>query len=262
MPLQRLAVPVLACAVGLIALWMVNREFIVPELAPQIARERQDVVGTRHTGIGFARDEHNVILMARGFNVQARRLERVLILVPDEDAGYVVQADVAVYDPQDRTWRLEGGTRLAESGPRAGEQAGGRGREPINEFPFSLTPEDLLLRRSVEWAGMLSLRQMNALLHSRNLPNRQSVVMHRHIWLTQPMLQLILVGLTLPFFLRREPTSVLVAGGRALLVAGAFFATQFFAHNMEASPWVSLLAWLPILVFAPIAVLQMANLRT
>ncbi len=262
-PLQRLAVPILLCAAVLVGLWMVNREFVLPNFAHMIARHRNDVVGTRARGIDFARDDNDAILTARSINLRAGRLENVVIVEPRSHGSYVIQADAAVHDPQRKTWRLDVGRRIVETAPTDAEsgQFGVR-YEPVSEYAFTLSPEELVLRQSAQWAGLLSLRQMNALLKSRNLPNLASVRMNRHIWLTQPLLQLLLLGLTLPFFLTREPISVLVAGGRALLLTGAFFGVAFCAHSMTASEHAALVAWIPLIMFGPVAVLHMANVRT
>jgi lipopolysaccharide export LptBFGC system permease protein LptF len=190
-------------------------------------------------------------------------LEYVVIAEPVESSGCLIQADAATWDVQRRTWRLESGKRIVP-GAAGGADSPERDiqRQPINEYAFTLAPEELALRQSSEWAGMLSLREMNSLLKSRNLPNLAAVRMQRHIWLTSPLLQLLLVTLALPFFLRREPGSVLAAGGRALLLCGAFFATSFFVQNIVSDQWAAAVAWIPILVFAPVVVLQMANVRT
>jgi hypothetical protein len=187
----------------------------------------------------------------------------VVIVEPREREYHVIQADAAIYHRQRRTWRLEGGRRIVESGVSDPDHATfGLRREPVNEYPLTLSPEELVLRQSSEWAGLLSLRQMNALLKSRNLPNLATVRMQRHIWLTGPLLQWLLLALALPFFLTREPTSVLVAGGWTLLVGGAFFAVQFLAHSTVATQWAALVAWTPILLFSPVAVLLLANVKT
>ena len=263
MPLQRLAVPIMVCSVFLVGLWMVNREFVLPAFAHQIARSRDDVTGTSTTGINFARDDHDAILTANRIRLQQGRLEGVVIVEPQTHGMSVIQADAAIYDPRAKTWRLEAGRRIIEGGQIEpdGREVGLR-REPISEYPFTLSPEELILRQSSQWAGMLSLRQMNALMHSKNLPNLAAVVMQRHIWLTSPLLQWLLLALALPFFLTREPTSVLVAGGWALLLCGAFFAVQFFAHGTMNVKYAELVAWVPILLFAPVAVLQFANVKT
>jgi lipopolysaccharide export system permease protein len=264
MPLQRLAVPVFVCCLGLVGVWMLNREFLLPSFAAKIARDREDVIGTRTRGIDFARDDHKAILRAGVINLAERRLERVVIVEPKTQGSYIIAADAATYDTQRQTWRLEGGRRILESGPPgdSGLLESGIRREPVAEYPFTLTPEELILRQSAEWSSMLSLRQMNELVHSRNLPNLGSIVMNRHIWLTQPVLQMLLLALTVPFFLRREPHSVLVAGGKSLLLSGAFYASGFFAHSMIAAQHAALVAWIPILIFGPIAALLLVNTRT
>ncbi len=264
MPLQRLAAPVFACAALLIAVWMLNREFVLPAFAADIARDRGDVIGIRTRNIDFARDDNKAILRAGAINLNEGRLERVVIIEPKDQGSHIIQADAATYDPRRKTWLLEGGRRVVEvpAAELTGAEQFGIRREPVSEYPFTLTPQELILRQSAEWSGMLSLREMNELVHSRNLPNLAAIVMNRHIWLTQPVLQLLLLALTVPFFLRREPCSVLVAGGQALLLSGAFYATGFFAHSMIAAQHAALVAWIPILIFGPIAALLLSNTRT
>jgi len=263
MPLQRVAVPILVSSVLLVALCGINREFVLPAFAPKIARQRDDLTGQRQAGIALARDDHDAILTARRIHLPERRLDYVVIVEPESQGGHVVQADAAIYDPQRKTWRLEAGKRIvARRGPDGQSLQLGIAREPISEYAFTLAPEELLLRQSSQWAGMLSLRQMNALLKSRNLPNLAAIRMQRHIWLTQPVLQWLLLALALPFFLTREPSNVFAAGGRALALTGAFYAVSFLAQSVLSEQWAALVAWIPILLFGPVAVLQLANVKT
>jgi lipopolysaccharide export system permease protein len=265
MPLQRLAVPVVACSVLLVAVWMANRELLLPELAYKIARKHDDVVTQRTSGVHCARDDNNAILTAVSFFPQEKRLESVYIIEPDAEGAprQLVQADAAIYDAQRHTWRLERGVRKTMYDPLS-EQGLGPSIETdsVDEYPFTLTPEELVLRRDSEWAELLSLRELNALLQSRNLANRPTIDMSRHVRLTQPLLQWILLLLALPFFLVREPANVLAAGGRALLLAGAFFLVAFVAHSIVKGESHALIAWIPILAFGPVAVVQLANVKT
>ncbi len=261
--LQRLVAPILASAVFLAALALANRNYVLPALAPKIARQHDDLTGMRQAGINFAKDDHNAILTARRIYPEQQRLEYVLIVEPPEKGGHVIQADVAVYDAQARTWRLEAGKRIIPASSADSLDADeGIEREPLSEYRFRLTPEELLLRQSAEWTGLLSLRQMNKLLRSENLPNLPAIRMQRHIWLTEPLMQILLLSLALPFFMRREPGSVLAAGGRSLLMCGALFATTFFAHGMITAPEPALVAWSPIFLFGPVAVITLANVKT
>jgi len=266
MPLQRLVAPLAVCSVLLVAVWMANRELLVPRLAHKIARNHEDVITQRTTGVYCARDDHNAILTAVRFLPRAGRLEHVYIIEPDTSGRprHLIQADAAVYDPQRRTWELERGVRKRMHDPLAAPGLG-PAIEPdyVDDYPFTLTPQELVLRRNSEWADLLSLRQLNALLRSRNLANRPSIDMSRHVRLTQPLLQWVLLLLALPFFLARAPANVMAAGGRALVLCGAFFVLAFVAHSVvKQEAYAALVAWLPIFVFAPLAVVQLANVKT
>ncbi len=266
MPLQRLAVPLVACSVLLVGVWMANRELLLPRLAHKIARKHDDVIAQRTSGVHCTRDNNNAILTAVSFQPREKRLERVFIIEPDAEGRprHLIEADYATYNYERKVWELERGTRRTMYEPLAGEGLGPP-IEPqyVDEYPFTLTPEELVLRRNSQWADLLSLKELNALLQGRNLANRPSVNMSRHIRLTQPLLQWVLLLLALPFFLVREPANVMAAGGRALLLTGAFFLVAFVAHGIvKEEAYAGLIAWIPILVFGPLAAVQLANVKT
>lgn len=264
MPLQRLTAPLVVCSVLLVGVWMANREVLLPQLAHKIARKHDDIIVERTSGVECARDDNNAILSAAKFFPRQGRLENVYIIEPQKWGRSLISADAATYDRQSATWRLERGKRTTMYDPMQREGLGPP-IEPdyVDEYAFTLTPQELLLRRNSQWTDLLSIRQLNALLHSRNLANRPAISMSRHIRLTQPLLQLVLVLLGLPFFLVREPTSVMAAGGKALLLCGAFFLVAFVAHSMvKQEAHAALVVWIPILIFGPLAVVQLANVKT
>jgi lipopolysaccharide export system permease protein len=268
-PLQRLIVPLLACSLFLVGAWVANRELLMPRLAPQIARKHDDIIGRRTRSVECARDANNAILTADVFYPRTGRLEGVYIIEPDENSHprNLIQADAAKYDAKRKTWVLERGVRIVMQERRGMEGFDNElQREFLQEYPFALSPEELVLRRDAQWSDLLSLNQLSALLQSPNLPNRRAVDMTRHIRLTQPLLQWILLLLAVPFFLIREPANVMVAGGKALLLTGAFYVVAFIAHGDisvgKNETIAALISWIPILFFGPIAALQLANTRT
>lgn len=261
-PLQRLAAPLLVCAVLLIAVWVANKELLIPQIAHKIARHHDDIAGTRTEGVYFVRDEQGAILNAQHLDPRGGRLTRVQIIVPAAGGvrSRLIDADFAEYDAAAETWRLERG-RLLDLREETDFNRPLR-FDPIAEYPYTHGPEALVLYQRAGWTDMLSLRQMNALVRAGNLPNISAVMVNRHIRLTQPLLQLILLMLALPFFLVREPRSVLAAGGRALLLCGVFLGLTFVAHGIVSDTGAALRAWAPILCFGPLAVLQLANVKT
>ena len=266
MPLQRLAVPIVACSILLVGVWMANRELLLPKLAHKVARKHDDIVGQRTRGIECARDNHNAILIANAFYPKQGRIEGLFIIEPDQNnqPRDLIQADAATFQPEQKTWRLERGLRLNMQDPRDVTGLGpALEREYIDEYKFALTPDELVLRRDSQWADLLSLKQLTALLHTHNLLNRPAIEMSRHIRLTQPLVQWVLLLLALPFFLVREPANVMAAGGKALLVTGAFFLVTFIAQSVvKEEAFAALIAWIPILLFGPLAVLLLGNVKT
>jgi lipopolysaccharide export LptBFGC system permease protein LptF len=264
MPLQRLVVPLVLCSIVLVALWMANRELLMPQLAHKIARNHDDIIVERTRGVPYARDDNNAILSAGKFHLHDNRLEDVYIIEPAERGRHLVSADVATYNAQRGVWLLERGKRVTMYDPIDRQGLGPPIQAQfIDEYPFTLTPEELLLRRNSEWADLLSIRQLNVLLQSQQLPNRPMIVMSLHTRLTQPLLQWTLLLLALPFFLIREPSNVMAAGGKSLLLAGAFFLVSFVAHSVvKEETYAALIAWIPILLFGPLAVVQLANVKT
>ncbi len=265
-PLQRLAAPLLVCSLLVVGLWLANRELLMPALATKIARSHDDLLGRSTGGVYCARDERNAILTALRLHPRAGRIEKVYVIEPGPEGlpGCLIEADAGVYEAARGVWRLERGRRLVlgEAG-RAGELGEPIRYEPVSEYPFLLSPEELVLRQSAEWADLMSLSQMNALLRAGNLANQATIDMARHVRLTTPLAQIVLLLLTIPFFLSREPTSVLSAGGAALVLGGLFFLSTFLAQGaVRDESWAAVAAWTPILIFGPIGVLNLANART
>jgi lipopolysaccharide export LptBFGC system permease protein LptF len=261
MPLQRLAAPILICTILVIALWAINKEFVIPEFAPKIARSHDDISGKRTEGVNFVRDPEQALLTAQRLDPRSGRLERLQIIVPNENGQYdrLIDADAATYDPQADTWRLERGRFVERAAAEFDEPFRW---QPVDEYAYGLTPEQLVLFQKSEWTELLSIRQMNALIATGRLPNLPVIVVSRHVRLTEPLIFFVLVMLTVPFFLNREPGNVLTGGAKAMAVSGAFLAVAFVAHNIISEQGAVIRAWAPILCFGPLAVLQLANVRT
>lgn len=265
-PLQRLAVPILVASAGLVTLWVANGELLVPAFAQKIVRQHDDLGDTRTVEVQCVRDNRNAILSATELYSTRGEMRQVYIIEPNDDGllSYLIQADAAQYDFQRQTWVLDRGRRLLLDPAFAHEELGeGMRWESLAEFDFTLSPEQILLRQSSQWADLMSLRQMNALLETQDLPNLPAVAKARDIRFFQPLLAWILMLLSVPFFLTCAPGNVLVAGGKALLLAGGCFAFTFFAHSIPTgSDMMLLMTSLPVLVFGPVAVLHIFNVRT
>ncbi len=265
-PLPRLAFPVMFSSVLLVGLWVANSELVVPALAHKIARHHDDLSDTREVEVHCVRDDSNAILSAAELYANRGWMRGVYIIEPDEERNpsYLIRADGAAYDRAADTWHLDRGARLLMGEAFTDDELGATIRwEPLDEYAFGLTPEQILLRQSAQWSDLMSIRQMNELLKSDNLPNLPAIAKSRHIRFMQPLMIWTLLLLTIPFFLTCAPANVLVAGGKSMLLGGACFAFTFISHSITTEADNALLAAaLPLLVFGPVAVLNIANVRT
>jgi lipopolysaccharide export system permease protein len=267
--LQRLIAPLLLCSLAIVVVWIANREIIIPSFALKIARERDDYLGARTTGVHCVRDARNSILTAGQLYPRQGKLDRVYIIEPDQHGrpANIIHADSAIWTPTDEdeySWRLENGARISidEDTSVAGLTDDIR-RARVDTYHFGLKPRDLLLRQSAQFAELMSFEQMNSLVQSQNLPNRDSVRRARDVRFTQPFLQIIMLLLVTPFFLRRAPMNVLGASGWALLTGALFFLVTFLSQSFGGEGTLAQLAvGFPLVLFGPIAVLRLANVKT
>jgi len=125
--------------------------------------------------------------------------------------------------------------------------------------PTDLSPQDVVLRRSSGWLDFLSASQLASLLRMRQIPDAERVQMTRHVRFTEPVNNLIMLLLGLPFLVSRQ-RDIKASAGLCVLVVGAFYAFVYICRYIALSPALS--AWLPILVFGGIAAVMMDSIKT
>lgn len=266
LPLQRLAIPVLLTAVGLLLVFVVNREVVIPQFASKIARERDDLIGGRDKGVVLVPDPQGNRLSAERVDLPRRTIEQVNIIVSDPSGKIVecIEADEAVYDDTVRppVWRLVNGRRVELDAAQRLQIGDPVLAEPVTKFAYGYSPEQLLLHQGEQWTHLLSLNQLNQLASNPDKPNLAAIVVARHNRVVEPLSHLVLLVLTIPFFLARGPVSVVAAGGNAVLVGALFLGISAASQSVVSQDHAALRAWVPILCFGPIAAMQLSNVRT
>ena len=260
--LYRVAVPVVIAGVLMNIMLIADQEFIIPRFAHKLARPHDDVEGRRTYDVWFVPDANGALLSAVRFNPRDQMLHRMIVIKPDADGlgSEIIQADRAVYDDRAEEWILERGTRMHWSTGEIGVRP--EGDERVETYPSQLTPDDLLLRQSAQWVQFLSIRQMDRLA-AESGQQAARIMQAKHTRFTQPFVNMLLLLLGVPFFLNREPTRVLVNGAMCLLVTGLCFTVAFLGQHVISLPaYPALPAWLPIMVFGPVAVWFLDSVRT
>lgn len=127
-------------------------------------------------------------------------------------------------------------------------------------YPSDLAPDDLRLRRSTRWLDFMSTSQLNQLLALQRVPDRSMAMLVKSVRITEPINNLVMLLLGLPFILSRE-RNIKASAGLTLLMVGTFYAFIYICRSMTGLPpaWS---AWLPILLFGPVAVVMQDSVKT
>lgn len=144
--------------------------------------------------------------------------------------------------------------KLDEVGQGHWELVGGR-----FFYPSDLSAADLALRQSSRWMEYLSSAQLNNLIEDRKVNDLRPLLLNKHIRVTTPINNLVMLLLVLPFILSRE-RNLKASAGLSVAVAGTFIAFTYACQYLNIQP--ALAAWLPVLVFGPVAVVMFDSVKT
>ncbi|MBI5725187.1 MAG: LptF/LptG family permease [Planctomycetes bacterium] len=125
--------------------------------------------------------------------------------------------------------------------------------------PTDLGVNDMAIRRSGRWLDYMSTPQLTALLRMGKLANPDAVVLMRYIRMTDPINNLIMLLLGLPFILSRE-RNIKASAGLCVLIVLSFYCFIYVCRYIGLPPvWA---AWLPILIFGPVAAVMLDSVKT
>ncbi|MCO6438048.1 MAG: LptF/LptG family permease [Phycisphaerae bacterium] len=268
--LYRVAAPILGFGLATTALLILDTEVLTPRVAHLLARDHDDVDGTRAYGVYFLPDRNGALVSAGRFYPRTQDLRQLLVLrrTPEGNIAQTIEADRATWEPptpQRRVgrWVLERGiqrTRTEHAAAGLGP-TGERFIEPVSYYESDLSPVEIELRQSEGWIRYLSLGQLKRLQES-GLAERDLAVQTRHARVTAPIVGMVLLLLGLPFFLDRSPASVLTDTTKCLVVCGMCYASMFVAQSVRTAEASALPSWIPIFIFATLAMVLIDRVRT
>jgi lipopolysaccharide export LptBFGC system permease protein LptF len=126
-------------------------------------------------------------------------------------------------------------------------------------IPSDLTNEDLTLRQSSRWLDLMSLNTISRLLKRDKVPDRDAAILAKHVRFADPVNNLILLLLALPFILSRE-RNIKASAGLSVLMTGAYFAFIHITRVVGLPPMLA--AFLPIVLFGTVAAVMLDSIKT
>jgi len=280
----RLLWPIIAAGIAVSALYVINQELVIPNIIDHLVAERSASETSGEFKIRYVRDGNNALIYAPRYDPKQEAmladikvaadgqtiLSRQMVSIAQRDARtdenlFFIEAERADYNAARAGWELTGGKRwAATTGDVSGADTGFSAEEPLSFFYSDMDPQTLLRQRRRDFYRYLSFHGISQLLRESALINANvyEVVMHQH--LAKPVLNLVILLLGLPFVVGQEGksyfASIVICIGLFVLVLGTEYVAAEFGSQGHVSPVLA--AYLPVLVFTPVAILCMDAVRT
>ncbi|MFH1717803.1 MAG: LptF/LptG family permease [Planctomycetota bacterium] len=276
--LKRVIGPIVFLALLLTGVLVIDQELIIPPLADKLVRGHDDIPGQETYKVRFISDGKGSLICAQRFDVETSALYHPTILLRGDvsDAGIRkvtgrIDGEKAVFDSKTGRWNL------FSKGPQSGELLPygllyevGSPREPqaIAFYQSDLKAKDIPVRCQSEHKTLLSLRQLTDLesqgTETRDLAQLSS---QKHFRITDPLINLVMLMVSLPILVCRDPKSMKSAVMISFAITGACFVMTFVCKILATEVvfdrvMPALWAWLPVFVFLPIAFIELDSMKT
>jgi lipopolysaccharide export system permease protein len=270
--------PVLAAAIGVSLLAAANREVVMPGIRQHLAIDSKNLGGEQQTLLQSRFDSNDILIGGEKIVPAEQRIIGANFVLPRSLGRYGKQltAGEARFLPANGS--LPSGYLLSDvKAPKA------LLKQPsllLDNTPVVMTPpgNDWLrddqvfvvsslsfefLAAGTTWRDFAATHEMIRELRnpSTDLGADVRVAIHSH--LIQPFLDTTLLFLGLPFVVTRTNRNPFLAIGLCLAVVTVFMLVVLGCQSLGSGGWLTppLAAWLPLLIFAPVAAAMSDTLR-
>ena len=289
---RRVIRPVLASAIVVSSLAVVNQELIMPRIASDLQKTPDDD-GKRKVKVTTREDSEGIVLYGQG---QAHRGHRTVFLFSATIPPAVAEEIVEIQSTQARHipavpgvdlsggWLLHGVKLLSHPRTETYEKVLVKLDDlkglpnPIdlegNVLPGPLPGPIYFLRsdltfdavtRTHDWYQFAATPDLiRALRENFNKPEWNDIEVFLHARIMRPLAALALLGVSLPLVLGGQNRNMFINLGMSLATSGIFYAitfmAQYLASNGAFTP--TLAAWIPLFGFGTLAVARWDTIRT
>lgn len=267
----RLLRPLVAASVLVAILGTANREFGLPKVRDALSKNAQDWLGENGRKCTPRYDiRSDVLISGKATYAKDRRIAEPLFRLPPELAtwGRQIVADNAFYQPASRErpsgYLLRGVRQPANLSKLASVSLG--------DLPVLLSPADRpglardecfvvsvvsfeQLTVGSAWRQNLSSYELVTGIRGQTIEPGADVRLTLHARVVQPLLDMALVFLGIPLVLNRGSRNIFVAAAIGGGLVGGVMVVAMACHALGTNYLLSatLAAWLPLLIFGPVA---------
>jgi len=269
--LHRVARPIVMTAVVLTAFSALNREVIIPRLAPLLTREKGEA-GLRSLGETrqpLTSDAQGRLFYAQKVALDTGRIDGLWAWERDSQGLMTrrITADSAQWDGTQ--WVLTNGRAETRQPQMSASTIPTRTLEAVAALKTDLDPTALKLRRFEGYANNLSTRDLSLLIDNykgQPQPPLQRIEKYERVRfgrVAQYASTVLLLLTCLPFYIRREPGNLVVQ----TLMSAPVTLVGFVATMVGTSAAIpglppQLSVFIPVMVLIPLAIAAVTSIRT
>jgi lipopolysaccharide export LptBFGC system permease protein LptF len=265
--LKRVIGPIIILALLLTGLLVIDQELVIPPLGDKLVRGQDAVPGQESYDVWFIGDKNGSLICSRKFDVETSTLHNPTIILRSRTADPLtwevtgrITAQKAVYNRQTGRWDLING-RFIEKGSAKPPQ-------PVTSYPSDITPKDIPVRRKSRHKTLLSSRQLTVLAaQGTKIRDLAQLYSQKHFRITDPVISFMMLMISLPILVCRNPKSMKSAIMISFGLTGACLVTSFICKLLATEVVFGIVmpefwAWLPVFIFAPIAFIELDSMKT
>jgi lipopolysaccharide export system permease protein len=266
---RRVVRPVLLSACLVMGLCVINQEILLPLIDNYLLENAGDPDGKTELSVNGAFDANGVLFMGQRAVRKDKLVRDFYVTFPPRlgrDTLVNLSAKEARYVPEGQGPR-SGGWMLSGATPETIEA--GIAPEILDNFApgryFLKTDVDFeKVTRQRNWWLCLSTWALYRDLGKTDVSRMAGLAVIFHTRLTRPFLGMILVILGLSVILRDQNRNVFLSAGLCLVLCALFFFACFFCKYLGEYEHLSpaFAAWLPVIVFGPLAFVMFDAVHT
>ena len=276
---MRILKPLLFAAAGVSLLGVANRELLIPRVRDQLTRDTKDLGGDAARELEARYDRSDILIGGDKVVLAERRIIKPAFVMPSGLSIYGKQLTALEAYYTDATGDHPAGFVL--TGVTTPANVDRRPSLIIDDRPVIITPPDApwlgqgemfvasdlpfpLLASGSNWRRYASMGELISELNSPGSSLGADVRVAVHTRMVQPLMDGTLLMLGLPLMLSRRNRNVFFSISICLGVATAFTLVALSCQSLGGLSVLrpSLAAWLPLMMFVPVAAAMSHTLRT
>ena len=284
--LKRVIAPIIILALLLTGILIIDQELIIPSIANQLTRSHDDLPGHQAYSISCLTDSKGSVINSSMYEEATETLHNPSIILKTQlepgkwkTLGWIT-ADKATFDHSTNSWvfssqiinpetkeiKTFGGTLQRITIPGKDSEM-----DPIADvkaYKSDLTPELIPIRRKEQFTSLLSSAQLNELAkHGTKVRDQAKLYIQKNTRITDPIINLIMLLVALPILVCRDARNMKSAIIISFSTTMACFIASFVCKMLGTEMFFNqirplLFAWLPVLIFLPVAVVELDSMKT